>query len=131
LDTEKNKAAYRVLGSTPFCLAVLMLEVWNVSSESEALKQTVREKNSARALLGLTSAILDLSVAMEALTVKLLGSRQKPLHTRKILWKISGESVKKILGTKLTKLLTKEISIRLGAQVASGTLLTGLNLYDA
>ncbi|WP_017709162.1 hypothetical protein [Pseudomonas syringae] len=131
LDAEKNKAAYRVLGSTPFCLAVLMLEVWNVSSESEALKQTMREKNSARALLGLTSAILDLSVAMEALTVKLLGSRQKPLHTRKILWEISEESAKKILGTKLTKLLTKEISIRLGAQVASGALLTGLNLYDA
>ncbi|EPN29309.1 hypothetical protein A247_01473, partial [Pseudomonas syringae pv. actinidiae ICMP 19099] len=36
LDAEKNKAAYRVLGSTPFCLAVLMLEVWNVSSEVSA-----------------------------------------------------------------------------------------------
>ncbi|RMR15006.1 hypothetical protein ALP90_05684, partial [Pseudomonas amygdali pv. ulmi] len=60
LDAEKNKAAYRVLGSTPFCLAVLMLEVWNVSSEYEALRQTAREKNDLRAIGGIGGAYLDL-----------------------------------------------------------------------
>ncbi|RMV04669.1 hypothetical protein ALP18_05447, partial [Pseudomonas amygdali pv. myricae] len=91
LDSEKNKAAYRVLGSTPFCLAVLMLEVWNVSSESEALKQTMREKNSARATAGIISAIVDLTIALEALTVKLLGSQPKDFLSRKSLWVISEE----------------------------------------
>ncbi|WP_143515738.1 toxin VasX, partial [Pseudomonas savastanoi] len=66
LDSEKNKAAYRVLGSTPFCLAVLMLEVWNVSSESEAFAQSIREKGFLRAGAGLGGALLDLAIAAEA-----------------------------------------------------------------
>ncbi|MCQ4654059.1 hypothetical protein KZA17_25550, partial [Pseudomonas syringae] len=52
LDAEKNKAAYRVLGSTPFCLAVLMLEVWNVSSEVSAWEHSNREKSFLRASAG-------------------------------------------------------------------------------
>ncbi|MDG6416463.1 hypothetical protein QCD78_28370, partial [Pseudomonas syringae pv. actinidiae] len=58
LDAEKNKAAYRVLGSTPFCLAVLMLEVWNVSSEVSAWEQTVREKGVVRTGVGILGASL-------------------------------------------------------------------------
>nr|WP_117140342.1 toxin VasX [Pseudomonas amygdali] len=130
LDSEKNKAAYRVLGSTPFCLAVLMLEVWNVSSESEALKQTMREKNSARATAGIISAIVDLTIALEALTVKLLGSQPKDFLSRKSLWVISEEGAERWLGKTLGEVVTKQITSRLIAQILSGSLLCTINLYD-
>ncbi|KPZ09312.1 Transposase, partial [Pseudomonas amygdali pv. ulmi] len=130
LDSEKNKAAYRVLGSTPFCLAVLMLEVWNVSSESEALKQTMREKNSARATAGIISAIVDLTIALEALTVKLLGSQPKDFLSRKSLWVISEEGAERWLGKTLGEVITKQITSRLIAQILSGSLLFTINLYD-
>ncbi|WP_122564522.1 hypothetical protein [Pseudomonas viridiflava] len=130
LDSQKHKAAYRVLGSTPFCLAVLMLEVWNVSSESEALKQTMREKNSARATAGLISAIVDLTIALEALTFKLLGSQPKDFLSRKALWVISEEGAERWLGKTLGEVVTKEITSRLIAQIISGSLLCTVNLYD-
>ncbi|KPW91845.1 Uncharacterized protein ALO79_01089 [Pseudomonas syringae pv. castaneae] len=130
LDSEKNKAAYRVLGSTPFCVAVLMLEVWNVSSESEALKQTMREKNSARATAGIISAIVDLTIALEALTVKLLGSQPKDFISRKSLWVISEEGAERWLGKTLGEVIAKQITSRLIAQILSGSLLFTINLYD-
>ncbi|RMS21119.1 hypothetical protein ALP70_03737, partial [Pseudomonas savastanoi] len=105
------------------CLAVLMLEVWNVSSESEALKQTMREKNSARATAGIISAIVDLTIALEALTVKLLGSQSKDFLSRKSLWVISEEGAERWLGKTLGEVITKQITSRLIAQILSGSLL--------
>ncbi|EGH03854.1 hypothetical protein PSYAE_18225, partial [Pseudomonas amygdali pv. aesculi str. 0893_23] len=103
LDAEKNKAAYRVLGSTPFCLAVLMLEVWNVSSEYEALRQTAREKNDLRAIGGIGGAYLDLAIALEALAVKLAGQRSSLSIARKTLFNISSKKAATFFGETLAK----------------------------
>ncbi|KPW27264.1 Uncharacterized protein ALO59_04369 [Pseudomonas amygdali pv. mellea] len=130
LDSEKNKAAYRVLGSTPFCLAVLMLEVWNVSSESEAVAQANREKSFLRASAGVISAGVDLIIAVEALAVKLTGVQQQNFFSRKIFYEISVESAEKWLGVTLGAATTKKISARLIAQISSGGLLAAINFYD-
>ncbi|MEE4124423.1 hypothetical protein [Pseudomonas viridiflava] len=131
LDATKSGPVYRFLASTRFCVAVLMLEIWNVSSEGDAFEQTVREKNLARASSGVLGAALDLAIALEALTVKLGGVQTKNLISRKILFSISKESAGRWLGTKLADVLTKQISSRLIAQAVSGALLAGINLYDA
>ncbi|MDU8546096.1 hypothetical protein RYC17_26680, partial [Pseudomonas syringae group sp. J248-6] len=123
--------AYRVLGSTPFCLAVLMLEVWNVSSEASAWEQTVREKNKSRASGGVLSAGLDLLIALEALAVKLSGTQSAIAFSRKTLITVSETQAKRWLGTSLGNILTKELTARLILQSLSGVALTGLNLYDA
>ncbi|EGH13230.1 hypothetical protein PSYMP_23766, partial [Pseudomonas amygdali pv. morsprunorum str. M302280] len=95
-----------------------------------ALKQTVREKNSARATAGLISAIVDLTIALEALTFKLLGSQPKDFLSRKALWVISEEGAERWLGKTLGEVVTKEITSRLIAQIISGSLLCTVNLYD-
>ncbi|WP_440784459.1 toxin VasX [Pseudomonas syringae] len=131
LDSQKNKAAYRVLASTPFCLAVLMLEVWNVSSEISAWEQAVREKNKSRASGGVLSAGLDLLIAMEALAVKLSGTQSAVAFSRKTLLTVSEKQAKRWLGSFLGNVLTKELTARLILQFLSGVALTGLNIYDA
>lgn len=130
LDAEKNKAAYRVLGSTPFCLAVLMLEVWNVSSEVSAWEHSNREKSFLRASAGVLGAGVDLIIAVEALAVKLTGVQQQNFFSRKIFYEISVKGAEKWLGVKLGAAATKKISVRLMAQISSGGLLAAINFYD-
>ncbi|MEE5166118.1 hypothetical protein V2J73_22920 [Pseudomonas alliivorans] len=131
LDATKSGAVYRFLASTRFCVAVLMLEIWNVGSEGDALRQTMREKNSVRAGAGLIAAITDLAIAGEALSVKLAGTQSTQILSRKIFYTISDEAAARWLGAKLGTALTKQLSLRLSAQLLSGALLAGVNLYDA
>lgn len=131
LDATKSGPVYRFLASTRFCVAVLMLEIWNVSSESDALEQTTREKNRGRASAGIAAAIVDLAIAAEALAIKLMGTQSKAALTRKIVMQISEASATKWIGPALGAVLTKQISIRIGAQILSAVLLVGVNLYDA
>ncbi|CAM3154290.1 hypothetical protein BZK31_10925 [Pseudomonas floridensis] len=131
LDATKNGPVYRFLRSTRFCVAVVMLEVWNVNSEVNALKQTTREKNSGRAHGGIAAAVLDLTIAAEALAIKLRSAQSKVAFTRKILLQISEANARRWIGLILGSVLTKKISLRIGAQILSAALLTGINLYDA
>ncbi|BCS44547.1 toxin VasX [Pseudomonas amygdali] len=131
LDSEKNKAAYRVLGSTPFCLAVLMLEVWNVSSEYEALRQTAREKNDLRAIGGIGGAYLDLAIALEALAVKLAGQRSSLSIARKTLFNISSKKAATFFGETLAKKLTEKVTGRIIGIFFSGGILSVVNAIDA
>jgi len=131
LDATKSGPVYRFLASTRFCVGVLMLEIWNVSSEGDALRQTIREKNSLRAGVGMIAAITDLTIAGEALAVKLTGAQSTQILSRKIFYTISDEVAGRWLGAKLGGALTKQLSLRLSAQLLSGSLLAGVNLYDA
>ncbi|WP_439894680.1 hypothetical protein ACTACV_18305 [Pseudomonas syringae] len=131
LDATKSGPVYRFLASTRFCVAVLMLEIWNVSSEGDAFEQTVREKGYLRAGAGWAAAVLDLTIAAEALTAKLSSIQSTQLISRKIFYEISEASASRLLGAKLGEAITKQISVRFFAQVASGALLAGINFYDA
>ncbi|MEE4811386.1 hypothetical protein V2K35_19665 [Pseudomonas alliivorans] len=131
LDATKSGAVYRFLASTRFCAAVLMLEVWNVGSEFDAFEQAMREKGSDRVNTGMTAAVLDLAIATEALVIKLMGVQSEKIITRKTLLIISEASARKWLGTTLGSVLTKQISLRLSAQIFSAALLVGINVYDA
>ncbi|MCD5997499.1 hypothetical protein KDX38_28575 [Pseudomonas sp. CDFA 602] len=107
-----------------------MLEAWNVSSESETLAQSLRERNQTRVIGGLLAATLDLAIAAEALTVKILSREPKSFTTRKAILKFSEDGITRWLGGKLGSIAIREISLRLIAQLFSGTLLTALNLHD-
>ncbi len=131
LDAEKNKAAYRVLGSTPFCLAVLMLEVWNVSSESEVFAQSIREKGFLRANAGLGGALLDLTIATEALAVKLASQKSLFSVGRKILFNINSKKAAIFFGETLAKKLTHSVTGRIIGIFSSGIILSAVNAIDA
>ncbi|MCO5368280.1 hypothetical protein [Pseudomonas alliivorans] len=131
LDATKRGPVYQFLASTRFCVAVLMLEVWNVSSESDAFNQTTREKNKYRASLGSTAAGLDLAIALEALIVKMSGTKASLQPTRQTLLRITDAGSKRWLGPFLSRALAKEVTARMLAQLISGIALTVLNLWDA
>lgn len=131
LDSQKNKAVYRVLASTPFCLAVLMLEVWNVSSEISAWEQAVREKGTARTGLGILGASLDLVIALEALAVKLGGQQSTFSAARKTLFTISSKKAAIFFGETLAKKLTTTVTARIAGFFISGWILSIVNIIDA
>ncbi|POD75893.1 hypothetical protein BKM17_12885 [Pseudomonas syringae group genomosp. 3] len=131
LDAEKNKAAYRVLGSTPFCLAVLMLEVWNVSSEVSAWEQTVREKGVVRTGVGILGASLDLVIALEALAIKLAGQQSSISAARITLFTISSKKAAIFFGEALARKITEKITGRLIGFFVSSWILSTVNMIDA
>jgi hypothetical protein len=135
-DAVKNRNAlqsewmYRALNSTPFAAAVGMLELWNLRSEWNSRELAYREKGGVRVGLGLLGAGADLTIAMEALTVKLVGSQSVLTAARKTLFTISETSAERVLGP-LSKHFLKEFTGRLLAQIGAGSIFVGLNLYDA
>lgn len=130
LNGLSNNGFFEVLNSTPFAGVVVGLELWNLRNELEAYSQTSREKNKYRAVAGIVGAGFDLIIAMEALTVKVAGSKSVFTAWRKTLLTISEASAKFLLGS-LSNRLVKKISARLLGQVGAGLLFAGLNLYDA
>lgn len=130
LNGLSNNGFFEVLNSTPFAGVVVGLELWNLRNELEAYSQTSREKNKYRAVAGIVGAGFDLIIAMEALTVKVAGSKSVFTAGRKTLLTISEASAKFLLGS-LSNRLVKKISARLLGQVGAGLLFAGLNLYDA
>jgi hypothetical protein len=91
---------------------------------------TVREKSKYRANAGVWGAVIDLTIAMEALTVKLAGNQSVLAAGRKIILRIPDAFAKKMLG-RFSKRLVTEFSARLIGQMVAGSIFTGLNLYDA
>ncbi|MFS2162052.1 hypothetical protein ACCD10_32655, partial [Pseudomonas sp. Pseusp122] len=65
--TRSNAMAYRILSSRPFSVGVLMLEMWNVGVEMQAMERSDREKGRLRAMGGAGGGWLDLLIALEAL----------------------------------------------------------------
>ncbi|MEB0129918.1 MULTISPECIES: hypothetical protein [unclassified Pseudomonas] len=136
-DAVKNRTAlqsqwmYKALNSTPFAAAVGMLEVWNLRSELEAVKETVREKGTYRAAAGVVGAGADLIIAMEALTVKLASSQSALAGARKTLFVIPEAFSTRLLGEWLAKRLVNIVTARLLGQLVAGSIFVGLNLYDA
>ncbi|MET0125553.1 MAG: hypothetical protein ABW209_08635, partial [Pseudomonas caspiana] len=130
LDGLRSNGFFEVLNSVPFAGVVVGLELWNLRNELEAAEQTAREKSDNRAKAGKIGAFVDLSIAMEALTVKLAGSESIVAAGRKTVLTISEASAKRLLGS-LSNRLVKKVSARLASQVCAGLLFAGLNLYDA
>lgn len=131
LNENITNSSYRILASSPFCVGVLMLEMWNVSSETQAWEQNSREKKKYRLYMGVIGAGVDLLVAMEALTIKLSGTASEKAITRKTLFHISEEGATRWLGGVLGARFTKKLSARLILQSFSGLILASVNLYDA
>lgn len=125
-----NSRVFRVLNSLPFAAGVLMLEVWNVRTESQGWGQVTREKGSFRVNIGAFGAALDLAIALEMLTVKLASTKSVLAAGRKVIFTISDEAAK-TLGTLALEYLVKEFTIRLFAQITSGLVLTVICLSDA
>lgn len=120
----------RMLNSVPFAAIVVGLEFWNLRNELGAQEQASREKNKFRARTGVASAWLDLTIALEALTVKLAGTKSVLAAGRRTLLTISEASAERLLGP-LSQHLVKEYSGRLLGQMIAGLVFAGLNLYDA
>jgi hypothetical protein len=129
-DAIRNSSAFRALNSVPFSGAVVALELWNLKNELNAYSQSSREKDKYRAAAGIVGAGIDLAISMEALTVKLAGSKSVLAAGRKTLFTISDASAERFLGS-LSHRLIKKYSARLLGQMSAGVLFTGLNLYDA
>ena len=129
-DSMRDSAAFRVLDSVIVAGLIVGLEVWNLVNELEAKSQTVREKGGGRAKLGVGGAIIDLAIAMEALTFKLAGSNAVMAAARKTVITIPENIARQLLGS-LSNRLVKKYSARLLGQISAGLIFVGLNLYDA
>lgn len=129
-EAIRSGKLFRMLDSVPFAAIVVGLEFWNLRNELGAQEQASREKNKFRAGTGVASAWLDLTIAIEALTVKLAGTRSALAAGRKTLLTISETSAKRLLGS-LANRLVKNFSGRLLGQIFGGLLFAGINLYDA
>ncbi|WP_347903511.1 hypothetical protein [Pseudomonas purpurea] len=123
--------AQKVLGSSPVCIAVLMLEIWNVGNETQAWTQSLREKNMFRVVGGVAGAGLDLIIAMEALTVKVMGSQSALAAAREPIYIIPKGRFSTGFGEALGKRLVEKVTARLIGQLVSGTVFAFLNIYDA
>lgn len=128
---QSKAPAYRILNSQPFSVGVLMLEMWNVNAEMQSWEQNNREKGKNRSAGSVIGAGLDLLIAMEALTVKLLGTQSALAAARKPVFRINRDKVTAIFGELIGKRLEEKISARLITQSAAGLIFAALNLYDA
>lgn len=131
LSARSGSKAYRALNSTPFSAGVLMLELWNVRAEMNSLQATATDKGVIRAGGGAVGALLDLAIAMEALTVKLVSNQSVLASARRVLFTVSGEAANRLWGSTLGKQFAKEFTGRLIGQTVAGYVFLGLNLYDA
>lgn len=122
---------WRVLNSRPFAAAVLMLEMWNVRAEVQGFEATMKEKGFNRAQAGRSAAILDLLIAMEALTVKFVGSQSALASARRTVFRLSRDKASAMLGEVIGRRLEERISARLLTQSVGGLLFAGVSLYDA
>ncbi|MDX1366241.1 toxin VasX [Pseudomonas sp.] len=130
LHARRSGKAFRVLNSTPFSAGVLMLELWNVRSELASWDQTSSEKGTLRRNSGIAGALLDLTIAMEALSVKFASNQSILVSARKALFTITNDSMGKVLGSVLGQRLGAQVTVRLLGQVFAGFIFVGLNLYD-
>ncbi|MDF2395441.1 hypothetical protein GWQ44_07815 [Pseudomonas sp. 3MA1] len=132
LSQQRRKThTWRVLNGRPFAAAVLMLEMWNVRAEVQAWEKNASEKGVYRVIGGALGASTDLIIAMEALTVKFVGSQPAEIFTRRALHRISDTTINKYLSSALGEVVTRDLSIRLLTQSVGGLLFAGVSLYDA
>ncbi|MGE8187576.1 toxin VasX [Pseudomonas sp. NPDC086278] len=125
-----NSRVHRVLGSLPFAAGVLMLEVWNVRTEINSLKQTTREKGLGRAVVGAGGTLIDLAIALEMLTVKLAANNSVLMAGRKVFFTIPDDAAKTVF-RRFEKRLVRKLTARLIAQITSGAVFAFINFYDA
>src|SRR5690606_28215728 len=87
LRRAREGSAYRVLNSRPFSAMVLMMEAWNVKVALSDARQLELERGKGRLITGVGSTVVDLIIALEALTSKvvsnqsLLGAAGRPFLT--------------------------------------------------
>ncbi|MEO4048563.1 toxin VasX [Pseudomonas sp. CAU 1711] len=118
------------LGSKAFPAGILILEMWNVRAELDALEGTARNKSTLRARAGVVGAGADLVLAMEVLATKLahnqplMQSIQKNLCDR-VLFN-PGQGLQRLFGGRLVSITGK-----LAFQSFAGSLFVGLSFYDA
>lgn len=129
LQGQKSARAFRILNSTPFPVAVLMLELWNVRAEINNYYLNSREKGATRTDWGGVSAVLDLLIALEALTVKLVGNQSVLAMARKATFRIP-KVIVEAMG-KLGVSIIQQATVRLAVQSAAGLIFCGVSLYDA
>jgi hypothetical protein len=129
-DAAQSSTLFHALDSVPMAGLIAGLELYNLSNELEAAQQTTREKGGNRATLGIISAAVDLIIAMEALTVKVVSSNSSLTAARKTVLTISERSAKRFLGP-LSGYLIKAYSSRMIAQIGAGLFFAGLNISDA
>lgn len=131
LQSQQNNLYYQALNGKVFPASVLMLELYNVRLELNARHTTSLEKGKERMRLGVTGAVLDLLVAMEALSYKLAGNNSILAVTRITLFTVSERTVTRWLGAKFGERFIGAITARLITQTAAGLIMVGICLYDA
>lgn len=129
-DVARDSSLAWMLNSAPVAGLIVGLEIYNLTNELGSYSQTTREKSEGRANAGLISAGLDLVIAMEAITVKVVASNSLLAAGRKVLFTISEASAELLLGP-LSEYLVKAYSARAFGQTALGLIFAGINIYDA
>lgn len=129
-DVARDRTLFWVLDSVPMAGVIVGLEIHNLLNELDAKSQTIREKGEGRAKSGVSSAALDLVIAMEYITFKLSASHSILAAARKTIFVIPDNAAKLLLGS-LSNRLVKIYSARLFAQIGAGLFFVGLNLSDA
>ncbi|WP_154232171.1 hypothetical protein [Pseudomonas syringae] len=128
-DVAKDSSLAWMLNSVPVAGLIVGLEIYNLVNELDGWDKTTREKHALRSFVGMAGAVLDLAVAMEAVTVKVAASTSLLAAGRKILFTISEASAEMLLGP-LSEYLVKAYTARAFAQTAAGLIFAGINIYD-
>ncbi|WP_426142624.1 hypothetical protein [Pseudomonas sp. DWP3-1-2] len=129
-DSLRDSKVFWGLDSVPIAGIIVALEVINLLNELENSGQYTREKSKDRVEAGLYGAGLDLVIAMEALTVKIAGTKSILAAGRKTIFTIPEAFAERTLGP-ISEHFIKEYSTRLFGQIIAGSTFVGLNLYDA
>ena len=129
-DVARDSSLAWMLNSMPVAGLIVGLEIFNLTNELGSYSQTTREKSEGRANAGLIGAGLDIVIAMEAVTVKVVASNSLLAAGRKTVFTIPDEMAKKALGA-LSNRVVKKLSSRLLALVGTGLIFTGISLHDA
>lgn len=131
LKSQQDNPLFRALNGKVFPAGVMMLELYNLKLELGASQATTQEKGKSRTRLGTTGAVLDLLVAMEALTYKMAGNNSIVAVTRVAIFTLPELKATRWLGAKLSSEVVRDVTARLMGQTAAGLVMVGICLYDA
>src|SRR5690606_12042288 len=131
LKSQKDNPLFRALNGKMFPAGVMMLELYNLSSELDGFASARMEKGDLRVAAGFLGAGADLIVAMEALTYKMAGNNSILAASRKPLFEIPKGFAVKLLGEALGRRVIKVVTARLIGVASASLVMVGICLYDA